>query len=64
MIRELKYLAVGLLLGFGAYYGYDFRRSVEQQIEIAGVQGKVDAALTICPAAFANVVKTEPKKEK
>ena len=55
--------ALGIAVGFGSYYVYDFKRAVGQEILVAGIQGKVDAALTICPAAFKNIVATEKKKE-
>jgi hypothetical protein len=54
---------IGLTLGFAAYFAYDFSRVIQQQVELAGVQGKVDAALSLCPAAFVNVIKKEEGKK-
>jgi hypothetical protein len=63
-MRDILFLAIGLAVGFSGYFAYDFDRAVDQQIQIAAVQAKVDAALSLCPAAFVNVVKQEEKKVK
>lgn len=61
-MREIVILILGAVIGFGASFAYSFNERIATQIEVAGVQGKVDAALTLCPAAFVNVVKTPEKK--
>lgn len=57
-------LVLGILIGLLSYVVYDYDRAVGQQIELSVIQGKVDAALSLCPAAFQNVVKQEDKKVK
>lgn len=56
-------LLIGLVLGFLAYYAYDFKRSINQQVEHLQLQAKVEALMPLCPKVFETIVKKEePKK--
>lgn len=57
-------LTLGIIIGLLSYVVFDYNRAVGQQIELSVIQGKVDTALSLCPAAFVNVVKQEEKKVK
>ena len=60
MKLNLNYL-IAFLLGFAAYYAYDFKRSVTQQVNYAVTEAQVKALMPLCGSVFKGIVKEEKK---
>lgn len=63
-MKTAQSLLLGIILGFAAYYTFDYNRATNQQIQVLKMQATIEALLPLCPEVFRNVVKEQPKAGK